>query len=70
MSRQLTFKKPNVLPCFWLNNSRYEGFVNKKCAEKSNSFATRQKFIEATNSEWKSMSDDDKTAFIILIVQK
>ena len=64
MSRQLTFKTPNVLPYFRSNNSRYERFVNKKWAEKSNSFATRQKFIEATNSEWKSMSDDEKTAFM------
>ena len=64
MSHQLTFKTPNVLPYFQSNNSHYERFVNKKWAEKSNSFATCQQFIEATNSEWKSMSDDKKTAFM------
>ena len=31
---------------------------------KINSFATYQKFIEATNSERKSMSHDEKTAFM------
>ena len=35
----------------------YEKFANKKWAENANNFATRKKFIKATNNEWKSVSD-------------
>ena len=55
MSHQLSlFGKPVGVNSYFLNPvSEYEKFINKHWNEKGNIYATKQKFVELANKQWK-----------------
>jgi len=55
------------LPYFRSSQTLYEKFVIKKWVEDSNRYATRQKFIETTNSQWSSMNEEQKQSYLSTI---
>ena len=66
MSRQLSlFGKPVQVNSYFRNPvSEYEKFINKHWNEKGHVYATKQKFMEFANKQWKQSSKENfmKTA--------
>ena len=66
MSRQLSlFGKPVRVNSYFRNPvSEYEKFINKHWNEKGHVYATKQKFMEFANKQWKQSSKEKRENFM------
>ena len=66
MSRQLSlFGKPVRVNSYFRNPvSEYEKFINKHWNEKGHVCATKQKFMEFANKQWKQSSKEQRENFM------
>ena len=71
MSRQLSLSgKPVRVNSYFRNPvSEYEKFINKHWNEKGHVYATKQKFMEFANKQWKQSSKEQRENFMKTVMK-